>query len=156
MRALTLWRPWPHAITDLGKRIENRPWRPPDAIIGKYIAIHAGKKLVYDAVDSIRSMMGYEAMPYDVVNEMPEKAIVAVARVTTYVTSFEDAEKLEQGQWWTGPMGWVLDNVHALETPVPCRGYQGLWFVQQQDVLEILSQLPGVTGLLEQEIADGK
>jgi hypothetical protein len=156
MRALTLWRPWPHAITHLGKRIENRSWSPPDTVVGKYIGIHAGQEMAGDAVAAVRSMFGYEAISDDVVEAMPSQAIVAVARVTHHVTQFEEAEKLEQGQWWSGPLAWVLDDVHALQTPVPCRGYQGLWFVGRLDVLDILSQLPGVPGLREQERADGR
>ena len=45
MRALTLWQPWAHAVAHLGKRIENRPWKPWPAVIGTRVAIHAAAKV---------------------------------------------------------------------------------------------------------------
>jgi hypothetical protein len=33
----------------------------------------------------------------------------------------------DQRRWFFGPVGYVLRDVHALETPVPCRGWQGFW-----------------------------
>ena len=43
MRALTVLQPWADCICGLGKRVENRTWPPPNALIGQRIAIHAGK-----------------------------------------------------------------------------------------------------------------
>ena len=43
MKAITLWPEWCFAITKLDKRVENRTWKPPAALIGQRIAIHAGK-----------------------------------------------------------------------------------------------------------------
>ena len=45
MHALTLIQPWATAIMQFGKDIENRPWAPWPDVIGKRIAIHAGKKV---------------------------------------------------------------------------------------------------------------
>lgn len=42
MRALTIWPEFIWAICYLGKRVENRTWTPPDKMIGKRIALHAG------------------------------------------------------------------------------------------------------------------
>jgi hypothetical protein len=44
MMALTLKHPWPYAICFLGKRIENRTWRPRPSQLqpGSYLAIHGG------------------------------------------------------------------------------------------------------------------
>lgn len=44
LKALTLWRPYSDAIAKGPKRVENRSWRPPDSQIGRFIAIHAGKR----------------------------------------------------------------------------------------------------------------
>ncbi|MCB9603308.1 MAG: hypothetical protein H6722_27065 [Sandaracinus sp.] len=35
MRALTLHAAWAYAVRSLGKRIENRTWTPPAALIGE-------------------------------------------------------------------------------------------------------------------------
>jgi len=42
MRALTLWPEWIWCIDHLGKRVENRTWKPPEKFIGHRIALHAG------------------------------------------------------------------------------------------------------------------
>ena len=44
LQALTLWRPWAGLVAAKVKPIENRDWPPPDRLIGKRLAIHAGKK----------------------------------------------------------------------------------------------------------------
>jgi hypothetical protein len=33
----------------------------------------------------------------------------------------------DQRRWFFGPFGYVLRDVRALATPVPCRGWQGFW-----------------------------
>jgi len=55
MKALTLTAPWGTAIAKLGKDIENRRWKPPDAIIGQRIAIHEGKGSIERASATLRS-----------------------------------------------------------------------------------------------------
>lgn len=45
MKAITLHPEWAHAIVHLGKRVENRNWRPPASLVGQRIAIHAGKSI---------------------------------------------------------------------------------------------------------------
>lgn len=34
--------------------------------------------------------------------------------------------RLDDDLWWAGPVGWLLDDVVAID-PVPCRGALGLW-----------------------------
>lgn len=136
LHALTLVQPWAYAIARLGKPIENRTWTPPDWLIGAYLAIHAGKKLDALAVAALRDE------GFDVPDEMQHGAIIAVARVVGWVAEDEngviarwhgglsrlDAFGAAATPWWMGPIGWVLDNVTAID-PVPCRGAQKLWRV---------------------------
>ena len=42
MQAITLKHPWAFAIARLGKRVENRTWKPPNRLLGQRIAIHGG------------------------------------------------------------------------------------------------------------------
>jgi len=30
-------------------------------------------------------------------------------------------------RWFSGPFGWVLDDVRTLAKPIPCKGQRGLW-----------------------------
>ena len=58
MLALTVHRPWGHAILRLGKDIENRDWRPPDALIGERFAVHQGKRWDDESATQIQKLTG--------------------------------------------------------------------------------------------------
>ncbi len=121
--ALTLWRPWDWAILqappEKAKRVENRDWPPPRWLIGKYIALHAGKTWDSDGEDA---MMDIGLNP----PRGPSGVIVGVVRIAR-VCGPDDVPP-EQIRWAFGPHCWVLDQVRAIE-PVPCRGHQKLWRV---------------------------
>jgi hypothetical protein len=130
MMALTLWQPWAWAISDFTKRIENRPWVPPEWRVNQMIAIHAGATFDASGADSIED-------EFDVViprGWLPKKAIVAVATYKGFVSSSDDP-------WFVGPYGWVFDDVRKLESPIACRGFQGLWGVPTDIERAIAAQL---------------
>jgi hypothetical protein len=122
---LTLHQPWAYCVVSKGKRIENRDWAPPDWMIGKYLAIHAGKTMDATALDALEHDPASPAIH----TAMPEAdafvmgAVVAVAKLVSVVTESDDP-------WFRGPYGWVLSEVTAIE-PVVCRGYQKLWPLDQ-------------------------
>ena len=127
MKALTLWRPWAQAIIYGPKRIENRSWRPVKWMIGERIAIHAGKK--YDE-DGEMWMLEYDL--YRPENpDMCACGILGTAVITDCVSRSDDS-------WFCGPFGWVLDDIIALPSPIPCRGAQGLWDVPD----DVLKEMP--------------
>lgn len=133
MKALTLWRPWPWAIFHGGvwaKRIENRPWKPWPSIIGKPIALHAGKAFDKSAVDEILDKTAVYGVPRVLPACATDEGLIGLATVTGYVTTCEDAAiKAEQGQerWFVGPYAWVLTNVRTFAEPIRIKGKQGLW-----------------------------
>jgi len=129
LRALTLWRPWPHAIFYGGKRIENRPWKPWKRIVGQYIALHAGLKYDSKGAAWMREMELYDP-PED--EWCPRGCIVGVARVTGYINDDEELyfnRSGDQSSWYMGPYGWVLKDVVAFQEPVKATGKMGLWLV---------------------------
>lgn len=143
IRALTLWRPWPWLIvrpdvTDpdkrrqlyasgQGKAIENRSWKPPAGMIGQYIAIHAGKTLDDAIDDQWLTGRGVDAtLPAETVHS----AIVGVARLVGFAES-EEGVPMVQRRWWFGPVAWLLADIVPIE-PVPCRGKQGLWPLDEE------------------------
>ncbi len=165
LQALTLIQPWAHAIAYLGKRIENRTWAPPAHLLGRWIAIHAGKKLDRQALEDLVIERGHA--PADVIGAtitvrgMAGGAIVAVARLDGWVrsegflerrataatfpllTPYEANERAGQivlDRWWCGPVGWVLGDVRRLDDPVPHVGAQGLWFVSPEACRAIREQ----------------
>lgn len=139
IRGLTLWRPWAAAIVHGPKRIENRPWHPPVGYLdrGLWIAIHAGRR--WDAagaefilkrwrvgVTNACALEGTWPGAYEL------QGIVGVARVSAVLSIDElraetSPEAAVERVWAFGPWCWVLETVHALPHPIPCRGAQGLW-----------------------------
>jgi hypothetical protein len=143
LKALTLHRPWSDAIARGPKRVENRTWTPPADMLGRFIAIHAGKRFD-DGVGIALTAMGSGWDPPLDDAESPQ-GIVGIARLIGVADRRGDklrlmvpgfpmpgvANRLEllvDDRWWAGPVGWLLDDVLAIE-PVPCRGAQGLWLV---------------------------
>lgn len=141
MRALTLHRPWPWAIVHAGKAIENRNWRPPHWLIGRPLAIHAGKAIDLDAWGAMKA--GDYGEPAEHVPEDHPLGIVAVCTVKGWIhqeipgerltwstvggLELREAFDLVNSPWWAGPYGWILRDVRAVDPPIACRGLQGLW-----------------------------
>lgn len=139
MQALTLHQPWAWAIAHSDKRIENRSWSPPDGLIGKYLAIHAG---VLPRTKAMRA----EMMETSAALDGPDKedgfvfgAIVAVARVVRVLDKAPGMDS-PHFEWWVGPFAWELDSVVALPTFVPARGQQGLWPLSPDELAEVKAQ----------------
>lgn len=133
MRALTVWQPWAHCIAHLGKPLENRDWPPPVWLLGKRLAIHAGKTLDREACELIEELFDLR-LPAT----YPHGAIVAVVTVPGAVTESES-------EWFSGKYGWLLKDKVALPTPVPCRGAQGLWNLPADVEDLVMGQLDLVT-----------
>lgn len=134
MKALTLIQPWAHAIVHWGKRVENRGWKPPERVIGKRIAIHAGAKFEKDTFDDLTKFYNPKR---DESTPVVRKAIAGTAVVAGWIdadgghsrslTQLE-ANEARASSWYVhGQIGWVLRDVRELPAPVPCKGALGLW-----------------------------
>ena len=157
MYALTLRHPWAFAVARLEKRVENRSWKPPKDLIGQRIAIHGGAVPKGDAlsecivdIQSIASKIltqeFYSTLSSPTrtwlarhnprtVREWITPGIVATATLADVVTSSDSP-------WFFGPYGWVLKDVEPLETPVPHKGAQGLWKVNEEAMQFIPERSP--------------
>lgn len=140
MKALTLKHPWPWAICCLGKRIENRTWRPYPSQLkpGEWLAIHGGKwptsrgELLDLHVEIGMVALGEARLSYSIGEVERCTGIVAVCQFGGTVTESDDG-------WFEGPIGWKLNDLIVLSKPVPCKGAQGLWKVPE-DVLKLVRQ----------------
>jgi hypothetical protein len=141
MNAITVWQPWASLIAHLDKRVENRTWRPPAKLLGKRIAIHAGKR--WDTkfperhqptVEQLRRLLWLKMEPY------PLGAIVATAVLAGFALSPSEVPA-PQVRWFAGPFAWLLGDVHALAAPIPCLGAQGFWILPQDVEAEIERQM---------------
>jgi len=140
VRALTLIQPWAWCITHSDKRVENRTWAPPDALLGERFAIHAGKHppdlgAIYGLRDDgvivppglvLGAVVG-TAVLVAVAVELRGKDWSVIRCADHNTRRAQELVMSRNGAWALGPIGWVLDDVRALAEPVPCRGAQGLW-----------------------------
>lgn len=135
MKAITLRHPWPWAIAVLGKRIENRTWKPSSLGQGDMIAIHGGampdNRGLYSVGRIARELIarpGNREIIERVYGDRCElrdsiiQGIVGVATIDRFVTESDDP-------WFQGPIGWVFSDFTAFREPIPCKGAQGLWDV---------------------------
>lgn len=123
--ALTICQPYASLIADGKKRVENRTWKPFSTLGDNFpIAIHAGVSRKWlDTHDG--------EMPSD----MPFGAIVAVCRVIGVALPY-DALKWD-AEHSSGPWCWLLDDVRKLDVPIPCKGAQGLWFLDKETAAKL-------------------
>jgi hypothetical protein len=67
--------------------------------------------------------------------------LVAERMVGSYDDRLGRTNQLDEDPWWTGPCGWLLDRVVAIE-PVACKGAQGLWTVPEPQLSLVLERSP--------------
>ncbi len=154
MKALSVWQPWCWAIFNLPpgrwKDVENRTW-PAPWVRGKWIAIHAAKKL--DDVDAwffIENAGGERppsehAMGDGGVPELTVSAIIGVVEVLDFITATSPGPR---SPWFVGPVGWVLGRRYRLPVPVPAKGAQGLWEVPADIEIEVREGVEAARRLL--------
>jgi hypothetical protein len=128
MNGLSISQPWAWAILNLGKDIENRPWK---TTYRGWIAIHAPIKI-----------MPYEKSDFPRGSKIPKKedlvtsAIVGVARIS-------DCVEKNKSKWHQdGYYGFVLTSVHKLKKPIECKGARKFWKVPAPLLRKIKVQLP--------------
>lgn len=129
MKAIGLWQPWASLIACGAKRIETRPWSPPDALIGERIAIHATLTAAYLGICLQWPFQRYIADA----RELPLGAIVATAvllrceRIDVQMGDFLRRERPDEfafGDYTPRRFAWILRDVDRLEEPVAFRGRQ--------------------------------
>ena len=170
MRALTLTQPWAGLVASGIKLVENRPRRAPATLIGQRFAIHASRAIdedVYARIMDIDSDHRLTKLDYGdgmIAQVIPTdarwyrlsritSAVIAVATLDREVhTSGPDNCPLEadgsvavdlagQYRWFFGPIGYVLRDVVALPTPVPCKGALGFWSLSDEVERAVVEQL---------------
>ena len=152
LTAITVWQPWASLIAEGFKPYEFRGWMPPERLMGKPLAIHAGarpvklaevKELIYRLEGLGRGPNPHlkpEALPWlrEVLRNptlLPTRHMVCVARLVDVLapnrvrdTMANDSDRGEQFNY-----AWKLDEVRRLEPPVRVDGRQGLWTWSEPD-----------------------
>jgi hypothetical protein len=131
MKALTIKQPWIYAILREGKDIENRSWQ---RSFRGWVALHA-------SATPQRIAHFPRSLRIPDLRTLDYSAICGVARVVDVVTK-------SRSKWFWRPTdgsvnyGWVLEDVTALEKPIPCKGALGLWEVPPGVFREVQRQVP--------------
>lgn len=132
MVGLTVCQPYAHLIAlpdhhPRAKRIENR--RKPVRHRGQLL-IHAGRSL--DWLD-----------PEDIADfpNMAFGAAVALVDLVDCVPLERLPDCLQDNEHAHGPFCLLLENARPLPRPIPCRGYQGLWYAEPAIEQAVLAQL---------------
>jgi hypothetical protein len=158
--AITLAQPWPWAVAQLGKRLENRSWTDPRLTPGAWLALHGGKtpkqgknQRFLEMTDAVRWIIGespgLELAPetiddFDFRDWTAEEGIFAVCQIGRIYEPFQKLElryalqigwRARNAQGEEDQYAWMLENVHVLKSAVKVPGKQGLWPVTG-DVLE--------------------
>lgn len=162
MKALTLHQPYASAIALGLKTIETRGYRTHHR---GPIAIHAASYMRPEYMSVIRDMpeadaaafvaAGYEVGGKPSLIKLPQACIVAIAAVVEVrpvesLLVHGDADDQEQywGNYAPGRWGWILSDIRRLATPIPTRGFQGLWNWEPPADLQFVSDsVPSVSEL---------
>ena len=142
MKTLSLKEPWVTCIFRHGKRTENRRWLPPSWLIGKRIAIHASKKPEPRDVYTYAAKLAGVKLQGDVLGLESGYCghVVATAVLAGYVQVDEQlrVNVIHAPSWYVpaedvwlvrepGNSGWILEDVQALDAPIPAKGRLGFW-----------------------------
>ncbi|NIJ07193.1 hypothetical protein FHS31_000789 [Sphingomonas vulcanisoli] len=148
MKALTLWQPWASLVVAGAKPFEFRSWRPPAALIGQRIVIHAGarkpsKVEVEQLLKLLRAGGRYAAatalLPIEhaiAVLQLGEwplacglgTAIVGEPRSGAEIGADLGALKVnDSDRDYHCNWGWPMLEIERWAEPVPMRGAMGLW-----------------------------
>jgi len=153
--ALTFWRPWPTLVmrTDPErKNCENRTLPPPKHLLGRRVAVHAGKRYGLGTwpfggmppadADCPTGIVGTVLLAGVLDMRDPDVPMVQMpGRVTLHrsQSSWNHPEEvlrkklavLDQSPWWAGPVGILVEEPISFD-PIPVNGAQGWWTVPDE------------------------
>jgi hypothetical protein len=151
MKAISLWQPWASLIMLGAKRVETRSWRPPEALIGQRVMIHAAKR-----IDGCVLREPFSIHIADPVRDAPTGALLGSAKIegAWRIDTLSDAiliaseyhrgedgsaidDELAFGDYTVGRWAWGLAEVRRLNEPIPYTGGQR-FFNLKPPYLELL------------------
>ena len=157
MKGLSLWQPWASLIATGAKRYETRSW--PTNYRGPLLICAAKgglpKRELADLLRQKEFRMGLSPVKGQPLSLAAEtwagvwaedlpfgKAVAVVDLINCYPTENVKIPPLDYerlyGDFTPGRYAWKLDNVRALREPIPVKGAQGLFDVDESVVSEIM------------------
>lgn len=149
MHALSVWQPYASLLAVGAKHVETRHWPVAPAVVGRRVAIHAGKnprdmdvartglfKACLDtAADEDRLAL--------VDNELPLGYILATATLAGCEPMGEDfherysPQEIRFGWFAPGRWAWHFDELSTLAVPIPYRGAQGVFLLDDETTWQV-------------------
>lgn len=151
MRCLTVLQPWAALLIVGAKRYETRSWRTHHR---GPLVIHAGLRTVdvdlpLDPKAIAALMAAYGVKPSSLTRlgdceQLPCGAALGVVELVDVAPAMEVGSKLTRGQrllgdFSPGRFAWRVINPRPFRKPVPMRGSQGLWDIDDQVVEQALT-----------------
>ena len=141
MKAITLHEPWASLIRFRRKQVETRGWPAPQSLIGRQIAIHAGKRADWDLAERwdvpcapghvvaiARLQWSLQVRAYSPAYDGGVNAVCSTTQGDVGVATDEYGD-FSVGRWL-----WVLTDIVPLDPPLPAVGHQGFWDVDTRAV----------------------
>jgi len=146
MRALSLSQPWAHVVVHGPKRVENRKANlrgPAQELVGVRIALHAAKS--WDPAGA--GFIAGRGLVVEARETYVAGAVIGVATIERVVGLAEQGSLPSgQSQWFFGPIGLLLADVHAIAKPIPCRGFLGFWRLPEAIEVDLVAQVREAAG----------
>lgn len=151
MRAYTLWQPWASLVIEGAKPFEFRGYRPPPAVRGQRIVIHAAaRKVSRDEIGDILEDLdaGGEltaqrclVLPkaHEILARMlqrPDEIVYSAGLGTAIVGEPRDGIEIARDEFGARAVevgeldanwGWPMLDIERWPRPVPMRGNRGPW-----------------------------
>lgn len=125
MKAITIWQPWASLLIAGIKPVENRTWKP-SLNIGDRVAIHAGK----DQAD-VEEWVLDEILKSGRKDNWVNGCIIGTMVYRGVITKASELTP-DKHKWFSGPIGWLLNEPEEWKTPFSCKGKLGLWEVSTE------------------------
>jgi len=148
VKILTLWQPWATLIAVGAKKYETRSWGT--SYTGELVIHSAKRKMDEDSLiflSVFNDVFSDELTLSTDIKDYPLGVIVAHTNMTECVEmnfdTFNDLSPMESfvGDWEAGRYAWKLDEVRALQEPIPYKGSQGLKSLHPSSVQLVESTL---------------
>lgn len=156
MRAISLWQPWASAVALGAKSIETRHW---STTYRGPLAIHAAKtwnrELAYLVnTEPFRAALRQGAHIHYPRSVLPFGAVVCICTLADCIRT-EDATGIDvvhtvptcaatwterqMGNYAPGRFAWILRDIQPLKKPIPWKGGQSFFQVDDSAILEAMA-----------------
>lgn len=143
MRVISLWQPYASLLVYEFKRFETRPFAAPSTLFGEPIGIASTKNLKPEQIAAYEDRAfqhHYEPTCLPELSDLPFGCVLGTVEViesvlmTPEFIAAQSPEERAFGDWRPGRYAWRCENSRPLREPLPARGAQGIWFLEDEKI----------------------